>query len=360
MVFGLFKNDSDDEREAPHRQEEEQEDEHEEGQDEHEEEHEEEQEEEQEEEKEEEQEEEQDWEYSKCNGRKKALLVGVNYFGTGGELSGCINDVQNVHQFLTSHWDYNEEDVRVLTDDQQDPQSQPTKENIIEAAQWLVEDAQPDDALFFHFSGHGTHVEDTHGDEHDGRDEAICPVDYEEAGVIVDDQLHELLVKPLPVGCRLTVIFDACHSGSALDLPYMYSTEGKIKEPNRLADAGKGLMSAVKSYNAGDMGGVFRSAQTCSKLPPIRIARRMNKRRLQGLAMRMCGCKDEQTSADTVEGGEATGAMSFALISVLTANPQVSYKQLLVEVRQILRDKYSQKPQLSSSHPIDTDLDFVC
>jgi hypothetical protein len=33
-----------------------------------------------------------------------------------------------------------------------------------------------------------------------------------------------------------------------MDLPYVYSTEGKIKEPNLLAEAGQGLMSAGLSY----------------------------------------------------------------------------------------------------------------
>ena len=39
-----------------------------------------------------------------------------------------------------------------------------------------------------------------------------------------------------------------CHSGSCLDLPYIYSTEGKIKEPNLLAEAGQGLLGAGMSY----------------------------------------------------------------------------------------------------------------
>jgi hypothetical protein len=56
------------------------------------------------------------------------------------------------------------------------------------------------------------------------------------------------MVKPLPPGCRLTAIFDSCHSGTALDLPYVYSTEGKIKEPNLLAEAGQGLMGAGMSH----------------------------------------------------------------------------------------------------------------
>ncbi|KAG8719971.1 Ca(2+)-dependent cysteine protease [Ceratobasidium sp. 394] len=71
------------------------------------------------------------------------------------------------------------------------------------------------------------------------------------------------------------------------------------------------------------------------------------------------GCKDSQTSADTVEAGEATGAMSYAFIEVLTRQPQQSYQELLNNIRDILRNKYSQKPQLSSSHPMDTTVLFI-
>ena len=38
-----------------------------------------------------------------------------------------------------------------------------------------------------------------------------------------------------------------------VDLPYIYSTEGKIKEPNLAAEAGQGVLSAVTSYARGDM-----------------------------------------------------------------------------------------------------------
>lgn len=41
----------------------------------------------------------------------------------------------------------------ILTDDQQNPMSQPTKQNILRAMHWLVKDARPNDALFFHYSG---------------------------------------------------------------------------------------------------------------------------------------------------------------------------------------------------------------
>lgn len=69
-------------------------------------------------------------------------------------------------------------------------------------------------------------------------------------------------------------------------------------------------------------------------------------------------------------------AMVFFLLVRIAQNPQQTYMQMLISVRyvhriisiyydisffsrEILRSKYSQKPQLSSSHPIDTDILFI-
>jgi hypothetical protein len=62
------------------------------------------------------------------------------------------------------------------------------------------------------------------GVEPSGNKETLVPLDFEQNGMLVDDFLHDLLVKPLPAGVRLTVILDCCHSGSALNLPYTYTT----------------------------------------------------------------------------------------------------------------------------------------
>ncbi|TFK27140.1 metacaspase [Coprinopsis marcescibilis] len=304
------------------------------------------------------------FQYSQCTGKKKALLIGINYTGQNGELRGCINDVQNIKRFLCEKWHYKPEDMVVLTDDQSNARMRPTKANIIQAARWLVSGASPNDALFFHFSGHGGQTKDKDGDEGDGFDEVIYPVDFQSSGHVVDDDLHEIMVKPLPPGCRLTAIFDSCHSGSALDLPYIYSTEGKVKEPNLAAEAGQGLMSAVGAYARGDMGGVFKSAMGIVKTATgsTQKADKISKdtRTSPADVISFSGCKDSQTSADTSEAGKATGAMSFAFISALSKKHDQSYQELLVNIREILRAKYSQKPQLSSSHPMDTTIAFIC
>jgi metacaspase-1 len=94
-----------------------------------------------------------DFQYSMCTGRRKALLIGINYFGQRGQLRGCINDVRNMSAYLVEHFNYRREDMVILTDDQQNPLSQPTKQNILRAMHWLVKDARPNDSLFFHYSG---------------------------------------------------------------------------------------------------------------------------------------------------------------------------------------------------------------
>lgn len=57
-------------------------------------------------------------------------------------------------------------------------------------------------------------------------------------------------------------------------------------------------------------------------------------------------------SADATIAQQATGAMSWAFVTSLKKNPQQSYVQLLNSIRDELATKYTQKPQLSCSHPL--------
>jgi len=162
-------------------------------------------------------------------------------------------------------------------------------------------------------------------------------------------------VNPLQPGVRLTAIFDSCHSGSALDLPYLYSTQGVVKEPNLAKEAGQGLLSIVSSYARNDMGSVIKGASGLFK--KITTGDEVYKKNIRTKTspadvIMWSGSKDTQTSADASIGGEATGAMSWAFISALKKNPNQSYVQLLNSIRDELQGKYSQKPQLSCSHPL--------
>ncbi|KAL2222669.1 caspase domain-containing protein [Thermoascus aurantiacus ATCC 26904] len=295
------------------------------------------------------------YQYSACTGRRKALLIGINYIGQPNQLRGCINDVAEMSTFLNQRYGYRREDMVILTDDQANPLSQPTKANIIRAMHWLVKDAQPNDSLFFHFSGHGGRTPDLDGDEDDGFDDVIYPVDYRVAGHIVDDEMHAILVRPLRPGVRLTAIMDACHSGTALDLPYVYSTQGVLKEPNLAKEAAQDLFSAFVAYEKGDLAGVASTAMGFLKKATIGNSARektvMTKTSPADVVM-FSGSKDTQTSADTFQGGAARGALSWAFIESLKKAPHQSYLQLLNSIRRELEGKYTQKPQLSCSHPL--------
>lgn len=69
---------------------------------------------------------------------------------------------------------------------------------------------------------HGLRQKDYNLDEIDGFDEAICPIDFETEGPIIDDEINATIVRPLPRGVKLHAVIDTCFSGTVLDLLFMY------------------------------------------------------------------------------------------------------------------------------------------
>ncbi|PPQ75248.1 hypothetical protein CVT26_014813 [Gymnopilus dilepis] len=265
-----------------------------------------------------------DFMWSKCTGRKRAVCIGINYTGSSDELKGCANDAKNMRQFLMDVWGFRSQDILLLVDDGRGSSSvRPTRREMFNAMSWLVKGAQAHDSLFFHYSGHGGQTDDPTGRESDGKAEVIFPVDFKQAGDIIDDDLHDTLVKPLPPGCRLTAVFDSCHSGTVLDLPYLHSAHGRLRGISHIT----------------------RRARERGASPSDVIC--------------FAACKDDETSADTFHGNVATGAMSYEFIHSLRRNPHQTYEQLLEDLRARLIPKYHQKAQISGTHPIDLNRDFI-
>lgn len=75
--------------------------------------------------------------------------------------------------------------------------------------------------LHFLFLGHGGQIADKEGDEDDGYDEILIPGDYKESGQIVDDWIYSAFVTKIKAGVHVVAIVDCCHSGTAMDLPYV-------------------------------------------------------------------------------------------------------------------------------------------
>ena len=97
---------------------------------------------------------------------------------------------------------FDEENITVLMDDGE--HESPTHDNILAAYKKVVAESSAGDAIFLHYSGHGTKLrDDDHGEEADGYDEALVPLDFNDVGMIRDDDLYDILIKPLPDGVHM-------------------------------------------------------------------------------------------------------------------------------------------------------------
>ncbi|EJU04044.1 hypothetical protein DACRYDRAFT_20718 [Dacryopinax primogenitus] len=190
-----------------------------------------------------------------------AVLIGIRYRDHPNEvqLEHTHDDVDQFRRLLIDIG-YPEENIRVFMDGDDDPpDTLPTRTNIIVGIKWLAERATRDPEngykLMFYYAGHGHQQVDPTHKEKDGLNEAIVPMDaniriektleggrgrgkgryrkraprfrvipnnVEDNGCIIDDELNELMAKPLPARNRLVAIFDCCHSGTALDLKHEY------------------------------------------------------------------------------------------------------------------------------------------
>lgn len=163
-----------------------------------------------------------------ATGAKRALLIAINYVGQKGELTGCINDALNMKKYIMDIWGFEDENITMIMDDGE--HMEPTRENILNAYNDLVIQSEAGDSIFCHYSGHGGKLRDDDGDEGDGYDETLVPVDFARSGQIRDDDLYESLVGCMPRGVYMTCLMDCCHSGTVLDLPYKFVAPERRKK----------------------------------------------------------------------------------------------------------------------------------
>lgn len=154
---------------------------------------------------------------------KRALLVGISDYGNAME---DPNKWKNIHgandiELLTPLFKGHGFKVTTLVN------SQATHARITKSLKKLANDSKKGDMVYIHFSMHGQPFEDLNGDEADGWDEALIPIDaqmlysegvYDGKNHLLDDELevyfNDIRNKIGPEG-HLYVILDACHGGTA-------------------------------------------------------------------------------------------------------------------------------------------------
>lgn len=136
-------------------------------------------------------------------GSRRALCIGIDRYPAPNALSGCVADARDWQAALETLGF----GVATLHDEAA------TQVAILRSLERLVSDARPGDVLAVQYSGHGCTVEDISGDEVSGKDQAICPVDFEDGRLIIDDDIRAILDR-LPDGVQLTLFMDNCYSFS--------------------------------------------------------------------------------------------------------------------------------------------------
>ena len=277
--------------------------------------------------------------------RRKSLLIGINYTGSKNALRGCQQDVQNMSRFLISRgYPTDPNSMVVLTDARSGP-FYPTGHNMLAAMDWLV--SEPGCCCFLHYSGHGGQVRDPDGDRDSGLDDTIVPVDYEQHGQLDSDKLHRHLVSRLHPSSTLFVVFDCCHSGSAIELPYVYRSDedgnismvDNVKQGLHLVAAASNLIQGGFSMNKVNdakqlLAGAtsfFQSLKNRGEPQQEGLGEEHFQENWKGehkYAFMFSGCKDDQTSADASIGGESVGAMSWAFLQTMQSRPNQTFTEV--------------------------------
>ncbi len=214
--------------------------------------------------------------------RRLSLHVGINDY-PGAPLQGCVNDARDWEALCR---DLGYHTTTLLNGDA-------TRLRILETLEGLIAQARFGDRIVFTYSGHGSWIPDTSGDEPDGRDEVLCAVDFDRGGLINDDDIQRL-VQSRRFGVRITIVSDSCHSGSV----------NRFAQPTpRLAEMGLDRRVRFLPPVAFLHGEAFRAAQRVE-------ARAITAPRLKSGSVLFSGCDDEEYSYDAFIDGKFNGAFT--------------------------------------------------
>ena len=233
---------------------------------------------------------------------KRALLVGISDYQCINKYGGWNNiHGKNDVDLLSTTLKDNGVSVSCLSD------KEATKSGITKALNKLVLQCKTGDIVYLHFSTHGQPFEDMSGDEEDGWDESIVPVDapieftkgkYEGENHLIDDELNEYCTKirkAIGANGTLYVVIDACHAGKA--------SMGIEEEVVRGTKAG--FTCSGKYYRPQKLEkGNYYNIPTSPSL---------------GKVVFIEACRSYQVNKEIVEGGKYYGDLSYYINHVLSS-----------------------------------------
>ena len=287
---------------------------------------------------------------------KRALIVGINNFvRPSWRLRGCINDTIEMQGLLKTYFGFQGEDIKVLHD--RDASAQ----GIHDGLAWLLSEYEGcgNDVRVFHFSSHGTQVDDQDGDEWECLDEVIVPYDHDWDVPFRDDDLRKIF-DDIPEDVNFTFIADCCHSGSIQKLPpqiefyprYLIPTVDVADRIQELRDERDKAQNAYVSEHLAEMLKEVPPEKWQEKIKEfIELLQQRFRKEHYGVVraeqhVLLAACEDRQTAADARIEGDFRGAFTWALSrAIKDANGDLTYDQLITGAGSNLQN-FDQRPQL--------------
>jgi hypothetical protein len=249
----------------------------------------------------------------------KAVVVGINSYKNfpSQNLSGCVNDANDVLDYLTKTRGASEAEITPLYDERA------TKHAIVDALHDMIASSLPGDQLLFHYSGHGAQIPAVDISEPDGLDEVLCPHDFafgDRSSALVDDEIAAIFAT-VPDGVSLTLVADSCHSG---DIDRELTKKASRGAPRRLKPPA-------------DLAWRMRAKKP---LPRKRV-------RTIGNAVAVSACASGETAADTAFD-KPNGAFTHYWLAALQAAPNAAVDQLVASTAKALVP-YDMHPECDGS-----------
>ncbi|HSC29264.1 MAG TPA: caspase family protein [Vicinamibacterales bacterium] len=246
--------------------------------------------------------------------RRVALCVGIDRY-VQRPLAGCVNDARTWGEALGTLGF----DVQYLFD------SRATRAAMLDGLERLVSKARAGDVVVFQYSGHGTQLADTTGDERDRFDEAFVPVDYHTGAFLIDDDVSDVL-SGLPRGVLATLFTDCCHSGTITRFaPAMRALE-TTSDRVRFLPIDPSLEAAHQEFRR-----------------PMRAPARKKEKALPGV-IHFAACRDDEYAWES--GGHGDFTTAAAPLVVQSAGRGDTNEVFLDEVYGIVSARGRQHPML--------------
>jgi len=259
---------------------------------------------------------------------------------------------------LTTYCGFQDDQIRIMTD------GEATVQGIRNGLCWLLSEYDGDgsDVRVFHFSSHGTQVEDQdESDEWECMDEVIVPYDHDWGSPFRDDELRAIF-DPIPEGVNFTFIADCCHSGSIQRALFDSGVEFAPRYLTPLPEIADRIRAMEERRDAeADAWAAAQLAEMLKGVPPNQWAEKMKeylallRRRFRenkygiipvGRHVLLAACEDRQTAADARIEGDFRGAFTWGLSKAIKdANGDLTYDELITRAGANLHN-YQQIPQL--------------